>query len=187
MEANTVVFRARDGAEMRFPLKWLIEKGAVVADKINGEDISQVMHAANQLWIPGFPAKYFIRDIVGIEFLDEEEPPDIPSFAKTEDDYTNRPNVAASGPYVGTVGEPMVFRGWASDYDKAIERVQLSMDGGTTWTDCDTPGATAERMVFWSFTYTPETTGVYQLRARAVNEDGDVSPQPAVHDFTVGE
>ena len=185
--ANTVTFTATDGTVVSFPLDFLIERGAIIADKINGENIADVMGCSNQLWIPGFPAKYFIRDIAKIDFTYEDEVPPLPDFTDDGHDYTNRPNVSCKAEYVGRVGEPMLFEGWADDYDKRIIAVEFSLDGGTSWTRHDTAGTDAVRWVWWTFEWTPEEEGMFQMMVRAVNEDGKVSPIAAVHNFQVLE
>ena len=183
MRCNTVTFTAADGHEAALPLQPLIDRGAVVASKVHGEDIFDVLRARNQLWVPGLPAKFFIRDIVSIRFTEEREPPVIPAFVDDGHDFTNRPNVAVKGDRTAFVGQPMLLEGWASDYDKAIVAVELSFDGGETWTACPTEGATAERWVWWRFEFVPRAPGFCKVLARAVNEDGTRSPSPAVHCF----
>lgn len=185
MAANTVTFTAADGKELALPLDLLVERRAVIARHVNGEDIALTMGAVNQLWIPGMPAKYFLRDIVGIRFSEEAEPPVLDDFVDDGHDYTNRPNVGMKAEYVGQVGVPLVFEGWADDYDQKIVAVQLSFDGGATWTEFATEGADEVRLVQWGFAWTPERPGPHVCKARAVNERGDVSPTPAVHAFQV--
>ncbi|WP_139651319.1 hypothetical protein [Raoultibacter phocaeensis] len=187
MKCNTVTFTASDGHRASFPLEFLIERGAVIADKVNGEDIAALMGCANQLWIPGFPAKYFVRDIAYIEFTVEEEPPALPDFVDDGHDYTNRPNVSCRAPFVGRVGEALLFEGWADDFDKRIVAVEFSLDGGATWTRQATPNTDAVRWVWWSFEWKPEAAGRYTMRVRAVNVDGKASPHPAEHQFTIAE
>ena len=53
------------------------------------------------------------------------------------------------------------------------------------WTRYDLEGTTAERWVSWTFAYTPEAPGAYQMKVRSVNEDGNASPIAAVHTFEV--
>ena len=55
-KCNTVTFVGADGMEQSFPLDFLLERGAIVANRVNGEDIMSVMGATNQLWVPGLPA-----------------------------------------------------------------------------------------------------------------------------------
>lgn len=184
---NTVTFTATDGTVVAFPLDFLIERGAIIADKINGENIADVMGCSNQLWIPGFPAKYFIRDIAKIDFTREDEVPPLPDFTDDGHDYTNRPNVSCKAEYVGRVGEPMVFEGWADDYDKRIVAVEFSLDGGTSWTRHNTSGTDAVRWVWWTFEWTPTEEGMFQMMVRAINEDEKHSPIAAAHNFQVLE
>lgn len=85
----------------------------------------------------------------------------------------------------GAVGEPLTFSGYADDFDKAITAIEFSLDEGVTWTRHDTPGATSDKLLTWSFAYTPEKPGLYRLRVRAVNEDGARSPLADVVEFEV--
>ena len=89
------------------------------------------------------------------------------------------------GEVQGTVGVPLVFEGYANDFDKAIEAVQFSLDDGATWTTYATSGVTAERNLYWTFSYTPQRPGAYELLIRSVNEDGAASPEPARVQFWV--
>lgn len=185
MRCNTVTFTAEDGHRISLPLQPLIDRGAIVATHVNGEDVFDVMRARNQLWIPGLPAKFFVRDIVDIRFTEEDEPPVIPEFVDDGRDFINRPNVAVKADYAVHAHKPMLLEGWAHDYDKAIASVELSFDDGETWTRCSTAGATAERWVWWRFEFSPRTAGRNKVLARAVNEDGKKSPTPAAHFFDV--
>lgn len=185
MECNTVTFTASDGKEVSLPLELLVERGAVVASKVNGEDVLSVMGAVNQLWVPGLPAKYYVRDIAAIRFSKEDEPPALDPFVNDGVDFVNRPNVSVRADYRGTVGEPLSFEGYAADYDRAIAAVQFSLDQGDHWTSYPVERASADRWVCWHFDYTPEAPGFYQLKVRSVNEDGKASPVSAVHVFEV--
>lgn len=192
--ARAVTFTSRDGYRETFPLDWLVERGAVIATKVGGAPLSESVGAVNQLWIPSAPARLFIRDIVSIDFSEVDVPPEIPSFETESMMFANRPNVGILGPEpVGGIigvkpphpGEPIRFEGYAHDYDRSIDRVEFSLDGGETWTVYDTSTATSDRWVYWTFVYTPEAPGHYLLTVRSVNEDGDVSPIPATYEFDV--
>lgn len=187
MECNTVTFLAADGKSESFPLDALIERGAVIASKVNSEDIAESMGAFNQLWVPGLPAKFYLQNIVSITFERRENPPafDMADYAPDED--ANRPNISLTAPRTCAAGETIRFEGYADDYDRAIVAVQLSLDQGGTWTTLPVGDAVPEKWVYWCFDYTPEQAGSYQCRARAVNEDGKVSPIAAAHSFEVVE
>lgn len=89
------------------------------------------------------------------------------------------------GSVKGTVGVPLVFEGYANDYDKCIRAVQFSMDDGETWTTYGTPDTVPDKNLYWKFEYVPEVPGIYQLLIRSVNEDGEPSPMPARINFWV--
>ncbi len=185
MVANTVTFTAVDGKKQSFPIDFLLEHKAVIASKVNGEDVLSVMGAFNQLWIPGIPAKYFIRNITGIEFSHQEHPPSIEAFTNDGHDFTNRPNISVKADYAGRVGEPMHFEGYADDFDKAIIAVEYSLDEGTHWTRHAIEDTVPEKWVYWHFSWTPRTEGSYRMLVRAVNEEEAASPVPAAHQFDV--
>ncbi len=185
MKANTVVFTSADGRVQEFPLALLLEKGAVIASHVNGEGIAGVMGAANQLWIPDLPAKYFVRDIVKIDFEQRDEEPAIAPFVDDGTDYTNLPNIGADQVHAHPFGEPVTFRGWAHDFGKRIVAIEFTLDSGQTWTRCPTDGATSERWVRWEFTWDPPQPGDYRLQVRSVNEDQRKSPLSAAVCFAV--
>ena len=83
------------------------------------------------------------------------------------------------GTVCGAVGRPLVFEGYANDFDKAIRAVQFSLDDGKTWATHETVGTTSERNLYWRYEYVPERPGSYELLVRSVNQDGAASPYPA--------
>ena len=85
----------------------------------------------------------------------------------------------------GRVGEPVVIRGMASDYDKAIVGVAFSLDEGATWTTYETPGCSSDRNLQWEFVYEPLEAGRYHLLVRSINSEGAASPQPAGIDIDI--
>lgn len=85
----------------------------------------------------------------------------------------------------GTVGTAMTFEGYAGDYDRAIAAIQFSIDGGRTWTTCETPNATSDKLVHWQFAYTPHQPGEFRLLVRSVNDRGEASPVPDSVPFLV--
>jgi protein-tyrosine phosphatase len=79
------------------------------------------------------------------------------------------------------VGEPVLFEGYADDFDRPVAAVQFSLDGGATWTSYPARGAADDRGLSWSFTYIPQTAGRYVLRARGADAAG--TPSAVVSSF----
>lgn len=88
-------------------------------------------------------------------------------------------------PVYCTCGEPVTLEGYANDYGRRIVAVQFSLDEGEHWTQYETPGTSDERLVHWTFSYTPEQPGDYRLLVRSVNEDGETSPTCATVELHV--
>lgn len=189
-DANTATFISSDGYRMALPLAWLLEKGAILAYRVNGEPLSESVGGSNQLWIPSSAAKYFIRDVVEIVLSHEENVPPSPGEeAAGDDEYLNRPNVGVlkngGADVTCKFGESITFEGYADDYDKSIAAIEFSMDDGETWTRYDTTGATSDKWLYWTFTYEPGIVGTYALKVRSVTEQGAVSPMASTVAFRV--
>lgn len=181
--ANTVTVRGSDGYGCSLPLSYALEKDALIVYRINDRELPEGQQT--QLWMPDTVAKYFTRDVVEIEVTAEEE---VPEVMKADDEYRAKISIMNyADDTVFPVGQEIRFEGYADDCGSAVAAVEFSLDGGETWTTCETEGATAERWVYWYFGFTPEQAGTYKLQARAVAEDGTVSPLASTLVFTVGE
>lgn len=186
--ANTLTITAEDGYQTSMPLSYALERDALLVYQIGGTPLSELQNSAVQLWMPSTVAKYFTRNVVDVQITTEEEVPALLTDAPADGELVNRPNVAILNYADGEtfpVGGEITFEGYADDYDKAIARVEFSLDGGKSWTGYDTQGATADKWVYWFFNYTPEAPGTYALQVRSVTADGAVSPLASTIVFSV--
>lgn len=88
-------------------------------------------------------------------------------------------------PSVYELGQTITFNGYADDYGTHIVAVEFSLDGGESWSRCDTSSSNGNLAVQWSFQYEPKTPGRYRFMVRSVTEDGRVSPMAATTEFFV--
>lgn len=176
--ANAITVRGSDGYGMTMPLSYVLDKQAMIAYQVNDEDIP----SGTQLWMPNTVAKYFTRDVVEIDLSAEENLPevDLPADRRAQVSILNHAEDCEVH-----VGDTLTFEGYADDCGSAVEAVEFSMDGGTTWTSYATEGADAIRWVYWTFSYVPSEVGDYQMIVRARTVDGTVSPLSATVNFTV--
>ena len=172
-----------DGYGVPMPLAYALEKEALLVYRVNGEALPDGQ--TSQLWMPGAVAKYFTRNIVDIEVTAEEEAPEVTTAGDEYRAHISLMNDARDAAF--RTGETIVFEGYADDYDVPVAAIEISMDGGETWTVCETEGATADRWVYWYFSNTPEEAGVYKLEARARTAEGRVSPLASTIVFSVEE
>ncbi|WP_296009172.1 molybdopterin-dependent oxidoreductase [uncultured Adlercreutzia sp.] len=92
----------------------------------------------------------------------------------------NYANVGIVGLETGTciqAGQPFTIEGYAFGFARPLEKIQFSMDNGATWQDLDVSSSTADKWVWWSYTFTPPegTDTAYVLQVRAVAKDGSVT------------
>lgn len=175
---NTIRVVGADGYGQEMPLSYVLEKEAMIVYKINGEDVP----SGTQFWCPETVAKYFTRDVIEIELLANE---DVPTVDQRDDALRAEINILNDTDGTFAPGGQITFEGYADDCGDAIAAVEFSMDGGETWTTCETANASAARWVYWKFGYIPEATGTYRLTARAVTVSGNVSPLESTVTFTV--
>jgi hypothetical protein len=87
--------------------------------------------------------------------------------------------VITSAPGTVEAGEPVTIAGTASDSGGRVAAVEVSHDGGRTWH----PAAGRES---WTYSWTPAASGTPDLRARAVDDSGNLQGEPAGQDPPAG-
>ena len=180
---NTVTAYGADGFGQALPLQYCLDRDALLVYEVNGEKLKSETGPSAQLWMPETVARYFTRNVVDIKLTAEEQVPDVQSVDPT---YRNKIEIMNSADgCVFFAGNSITFEGVADDLGSPIEAIEFSFDGGETWTECPTEGATADKWVNWQFETSFEEAGEYQLTVRARTTDGVVSPLEASLSFEV--
>jgi len=180
---NCVTVYGADGYGVPMPLTYALERNALLVYQVNGHDTKELGGGAVQLWMPEAAARYFTRAITHIELTAEEEEPEILAENPAYRAKINILNYADNVEFA--VGDTITLEGYADDYDVAVEAVEFSLDGGETWSSCPTEGATADRWVYWQFSFVAEEPGSYEMTVRARTADGKESPLASTLEFTV--
>ena len=179
-EANTITFKSADGYGLAMPLKYVLDKEALLVYKIGGTELTAENGGQLQVWMPETVAKYFTRQVTEIELSVEAEEAEV-----IQPEQTHQVSIVNRFDNAFKVGDMIGFEGYADDFNTEITAVEFSMDGGETWTRCATENTTARLWVYWHFDYQAEAAGTYKLDVRAVAADGTVSPLAASVVFTV--
>lgn len=179
-EANTIAFVSSDGYKKSVPLKYVLDHDAVLAYKVGGEDIP----TGAQIWMPGTVASYFVRDVADIELSAQEQ---VPTVETMPADYRVKVSIINRVEGQFEVGDQLAFEGYADDCGTAIAAVEFSLDGGETWTVCETPETNADKWVYWNFAVEAKQEGTFKLDVRARSADGTVSPLASSITFEVGK
>lgn len=90
-------------------------------------------------------------------------------------------------PVQGKVGQTVTLEGYADDYGNHIVAIEVSLDGGGTWASFSTVESNPDNMIHWTYSYTPQQAGVYQVSVRSVTEDGRKSPVCATTQLLIEE
>ncbi|WP_418864068.1 sulfite oxidase [Slackia exigua] len=83
------------------------------------------------------------------------------------------------GTVFGMVGKEVILKGYAQDFDSAIDSMQFSSDLGQTWTEYPVNHVNEDSNVNWEYSFVPEQVGRYEILIRAVDRNGAVTPEPA--------
>jgi sulfane dehydrogenase subunit SoxC len=167
------------------PLGRLSDGGVLLAYEINGAPLPPERGYPVRLIIPGYYGTNDVKWLCRLELADRRaggvftttlyNDPDDEAPGKTRPVWEAPPESAIVWPAPQSLlpREPAELWGWAWAA-RGVTRVEVSTDGGTTWT-----AATLEPRTQWSwqrfaFAWTPPGPGDYLLQARATDSAGTV-------------
>lgn len=177
---NTFTAVGADGYGVPMPLQYVLDNKAMLVYEMNGDTVAA---GTTQLWMPKTVAAYFTRDVVSLRLTKEDT---VPTVNVTDSEHRGKVEIVnTSDTALFHTGDAITFKGHADDLGSPIVALEVSLDGGQTWTVCSTDGATADRWISWEFTTQIDEPGVYEFTVRAITEDGVISPIAATTRFTV--
>jgi sulfite dehydrogenase len=167
----------------------------MIAYAMNDEPLPMLNGFPVRLIVPGWYGTYWVKSLSDITVL-----PHAFSNFWTDKAYRipNGPNGTESPDHLATdtipinrfnvrsifvrpgpgdtvlAAKPNVVEGVAFDSGNGISRVEISMDGGTTWEDARLdPEIGKYSWRRWRMSWTPKSRGQYRLMARATNKAGN--------------
>lgn len=169
-----------------FKVDWLIEKKAILAFKMNGENLPSELGYPCTMFTEGTGASSSRRYITELQFSDAADVTkwknDVPGtlVPGTEDTFFNKPVAAFMNVRDGQIftnTSSVTFEGYADGYNEQVTDLSFSLDAGKTWQSCDTTSSTIDRWVYWTYRIDNLEPGSYDLRLRVTTETGRVIPQ----------
>jgi DMSO/TMAO reductase YedYZ molybdopterin-dependent catalytic subunit len=178
------------------PLWRALEDTALIAYEMNGQPLPHFNGFPARIIVPGWTATYWVKHVTSISALTKPQGgfwmnaayriplgkfPIVAHFLTQESD-ANTPitemvvNSLITSPLDGArvgSGQPLTVSGQAWDAGYGIDTVDVSTDGGKTWSAA-TLGNGMGRFAFrgWSLAMTPRTGGKLSIMARASNRIG---------------
>ena len=169
--------RADGSSQRAFPKSKVEANEALLVYKIGGEYLDATRGYPCTNWVEGVDAQINSKQIDTYHVTDKWA--GNPNGWQNEDGVAmNHPNATILGVPDGLLvqnGQPHTFGGYVDAFDEKIASMEFSMDRGKTWTKYDLGDTDRNKLVWWSFTYTPELEGAYCLTVRATTESGQQS------------
>ena len=175
-----------DGYTDTFAIEKALEPTTLVVYEINGEPLPERHGYPVRVIVPGLYGEKNVKWVTGIEVVDHDAKgfyesqgwgPNfvVPTRSDIFSPKRTRHRGQDSFDQAFPVNQSVSLRGRAFAGDRGVEKVEVSLDDGETWQPAtiDYPG-TKLTWVFWSYRWTPTTTGDYVLVCRATDQNGDL-------------
>jgi DMSO/TMAO reductase YedYZ molybdopterin-dependent catalytic subunit len=172
-----IVFRAADGYSDSIPVQVARRPSSLIAVSQNGRPLTQEH---------GFPCRVRVPSIYGmknVKWLESIEvvPVDYEGYwqdrgwsDEAEVKTQSRIDVAGDD-FAATVGRPTWIAGVAWAGERGISRVEVSVDGGRTWSEARLKDAISElSWRLWAYRWTPDRAGDHVAMCRATDGTGAV-------------
>jgi DMSO/TMAO reductase YedYZ molybdopterin-dependent catalytic subunit len=171
--AVDVVFRAADGYSDSIPIELARDPQVILAVSQNGAPLTREHGFPCRVRVPPIYGMKNVKWLQAVEVVDS----DYQGYWQTRgwsDDATvktsSRIDVAARG---ARAGESTWIAGVAWAGDRGVSRVEVSVDGGRTWSRARLKDPIAESSWRqWALRWTPERSGRTVVSCRAVDGDG---------------
>jgi DMSO/TMAO reductase YedYZ molybdopterin-dependent catalytic subunit len=181
-ECNCVMLRADDGYFVQFPLAALAD--GFLAWGMNGEPLPRSHGAPVRALVPGHWGETNVKWLEQIELLDE-----------AVDGYWEQRGWHGTGP-VETVAKlwsvadlddgRVEVAGHAYAGTRGIDRVEVSTDGGETWTDATLSEPLPGEDVWRQWRHRFERDGTHDVVVRATDGEGRLQPREERDSFPSG-
>ena len=190
--ATNVVFYSVDGYSVAIPIARALDPVSMLAYEMNGTDLPQRHGYPLRAVIPGLYGMMSAKWVRQVELIDTAytgywqtrgwsnmAEVQTVSFLRVPDDGST----VSLSQYDGSV----MLGGYAFAGDRGISRVEVSVDGGSTWQDATLkPPASNLTWVLWAFEWEPPGPGNYVVYARATDGGGGVQTSAVAPTFPSG-
>jgi len=178
------------------PMKKALDSATLLALRMNGEPIPDIHGFPARLIAPGWCGSNFVKWVTRLSPATERHggffmnpayrfpktpvPPGGAAPAADLEPIEGMPEkstITSPEDQASVNAGPQVIRGFAWAGEEAIERVEVSTDGGSRWGDASlSPQKLRYAWRLWQFNWRPEAPGYYTILSRATDSAGRVQP-----------
>lgn len=174
-DARYLVFHCADGYTVGIPVDRAMEKGALLAYKMNDELLPNEHGFPLRAIVPGIYGMMNGKWITEIEAVDQVYLGYWQERGWSNDARIKTTSIIYYPPANAQVGGSLPIAGVAFAGDRGISKVEVSTDGGQTWNEATlkTPKSPYS-WVLWAFQWTPTTKGTSRIVVRATDGTGQL-------------
>lgn len=173
--AKYVIFRSVDGYDVGIPIDRAMHPGTLLAYKINDEVLPPKFGFPLRAIVPGFFGQMNPKRINEIEVVDYVHV----GFWQRQENWSNelvvktRSMIRYPEDHAKVRGRTPIA-GVAFAGDRGISKVEVSVDGGETWSEAVLKKPLSPyTWVLWAYEWTPQTEGTCEILARAYDGKGE--------------
>jgi DMSO/TMAO reductase YedYZ molybdopterin-dependent catalytic subunit len=198
-DATYVVFKAADGYDVGIPLDKAMLDGTILAYEMNGAPLPSEHGFPVRVIVPGYYGMMNCKWLMSIELVKETYQGywQVRGWANEASYRTGSeivtPGTAQVAQRFGIGGAPAVplgltpIAGIAFAGDRGIEKVEVSTDGGKTWSLASFKDPVSDNTwVLWTANWNPPSTGHYSIAVRATDKTGAVQAASIAAPFPNG-
>jgi len=190
--AQYVVFHSVDGYTVGIPLATALKPDSMLAYEMNGVPLPQAHGYPLRAVIPGLYGMMSAKWIRQIDLSDSVYTGYWQSRGWSNDAevqtsvFVRIPGDGSSASISQNDGSVLIG-GMAFAGDRGISKVEVSVDGGSTWQEATLkPPSSNLAWVLWAYEWRPSTVGEYTIYARATDGDGQVQTDAQADPFPSG-
>lgn len=204
--SSSAAFLEADGADTgvastpdfvrSLPMKKALDQGTLLALKMNGQPLPDIHGFPARLIVPGWDGTSSVKWVVRLSALGEANKgffmnpgyrypkyslppgsPPKPAELEVIEGMPVKSSIVAPEDQSKLQAGPISIRGFAWAGEEAIERVEVSTDGGSRWHDA-TLSSPKLRFAWrlWRLDWKPSDPGYYTILSRATDTAGRVQP-----------
>jgi DMSO/TMAO reductase YedYZ molybdopterin-dependent catalytic subunit len=198
-DATYVVFKAADGYDVGIPMVKAMLDGTILAYQINDAPLPAEHGFPVRMIVPGYYGMMNCKWLTSIELVKETYQGywQVRGWANEARYQTGSeivtPGTAQVSQTFGVAGAPDVplgltpIAGVAFAGDRGIEKVEVSTDGGSTWSLASVKDPISNNTwVLWTADWNPLSTGRYSIAVRATDKTGAVQTASIAAPFPSG-
>lgn len=179
--AAWVAFTCADGYVAAIPLELAMRPTTLLVLEMNGLPLEDRHGFPARILVPGKYGMFSAKWVTEITVARDETQGFWQAKGWTDVGYDKTTAFITTPMADGVIGGPVTLGGFAYAGTRGISKVEVSTDGGSTWSTANlqtpSPLDPALTWVVWTFPWTPPGNGAYRILARAYEADG--TPQTA--------